>query len=172
LQYRGFFPEDKCEPSWSWFRCHVSPSKAIRSMSPGPDFRGADRERCVSYFTLSWCSKNALSAMAGRRKRLRCAGSSDHFSSQAYPSRPVRIIASAAAGTAMDVHGRLHGQWKTGRAPPALSALLRRYDHVPTATRFSSSRFRWRSPRTSTASRPTTLFTTLRPSLCSIRQTT
>src|SRR5262249_153946 len=23
-------------------------------MSPGPDFRGADRERCVSYFTLRW----------------------------------------------------------------------------------------------------------------------
>ncbi len=27
---------------------------------------------------------------------------------QAYPTRPVRIIAPAAAGTAMDVHGRLH----------------------------------------------------------------
>jgi tripartite-type tricarboxylate transporter receptor subunit TctC len=34
---------------------------------------------------------------------------------QAYPSRPVRIIASAAAGTAMDVHGRLHGQWLSER---------------------------------------------------------
>ena len=38
-------------------------------MSPGRDFRGVDRERCVSYFTLLWWSKNALSAMAGRRKR-------------------------------------------------------------------------------------------------------
>ena len=34
---------------------------------------------------------------------------------QTYPSRPVRIIASAAAGTAMDVHGRLHGQWLSER---------------------------------------------------------
>ena len=34
---------------------------------------------------------------------------------QAYPARPVRIIASAAAGTAMDVHGRLHGQWLSER---------------------------------------------------------
>src|SRR5215470_2039511 len=34
---------------------------------------------------------------------------------QAYPTRPVRIIASAAAGTAMDVHGRLHGQWLSER---------------------------------------------------------
>jgi len=33
---------------------------------------------------------------------------------QAYPTRPVRIIASAAAGTVMDVHGRLHGQWLFG----------------------------------------------------------
>ena len=38
-------------------------------MSPGPDFRGVDRESCVSYFTLLWWSKNALWAMAGRRKR-------------------------------------------------------------------------------------------------------
>jgi len=29
---------------------------------------------------------------------------------QAYPSRPVRIIVSPAAGSAMGVHGRLHGQ--------------------------------------------------------------
>ena len=34
---------------------------------------------------------------------------------QAYPARPVRIIASAAAGTAMDVHGRLHSQWLSER---------------------------------------------------------
>jgi tripartite-type tricarboxylate transporter receptor subunit TctC len=34
---------------------------------------------------------------------------------QAHPSRPVRIIAPAAAGTAMDVHGRLHGQWLSER---------------------------------------------------------
>src|SRR5215813_8285724 len=53
------------------------PLRGVRSMSPGPDFRGADRERCVSYFTLLWWSKNALSAMAGRRKRpVRCVGSS------------------------------------------------------------------------------------------------
>ena len=59
---------------------------------------------------------------------------------QAYPTRPVRIIAPAAAGTAMDVHGRLHGQWlservgqpfvvENRRGPPALSALLRPYAH-------------------------------------------
>jgi len=29
---------------------------------------------------------------------------------QAYPTRPVRIIVSSAAGSAMGVHGRLHGQ--------------------------------------------------------------
>src|SRR5215472_11423454 len=40
------------------------PLKGVRSMSPGPDFRGADRERCVSYFTLLWWSKNTLSAVA------------------------------------------------------------------------------------------------------------
>jgi tripartite-type tricarboxylate transporter receptor subunit TctC len=34
---------------------------------------------------------------------------------QPYPTRPVRIIAPAAAGTAMDVHGRLHGQWLSER---------------------------------------------------------
>src|SRR5262245_52041651 len=33
------------------------PLKGVRSMSPGPDFRGADRERCVSYFTLRQLSK-------------------------------------------------------------------------------------------------------------------
>jgi len=58
---------------------------------------------------------------------------------QAYPTRPVRIIASAAAGTAMDVHGRLHGQWLSERlgqpfivenrpdreAPPRASRLVR-----------------------------------------------
>src|SRR5262249_37905475 len=53
------------------------PLQGIRSMSPGPDFRGADRERCVSYFTLLWWSKNTLSAMVGRRKRrMRCVGCS------------------------------------------------------------------------------------------------
>ena len=50
-------PEDKCEPSCLSVRCHVSPSKAARSMSPGPDFRGTNRERCVSYFTLRRLSK-------------------------------------------------------------------------------------------------------------------
>ena len=40
---------------------------------------------------------------------------SDIAKAQAYPSRPVRIIAPAAAGTAMDVHGRLHGQWLSER---------------------------------------------------------
>ena len=52
----------------------TSPPQGVRSMPPGPDFRGADRERCVSYFTLLWWSKNTLSAMAGRRKRpVRCS---------------------------------------------------------------------------------------------------
>src|SRR5262249_12706371 len=27
-------------------------NKGVRSISPGPDFRGADQARCVSYFTL------------------------------------------------------------------------------------------------------------------------
>jgi tripartite-type tricarboxylate transporter receptor subunit TctC len=36
-------------------------------------------------------------------------------SAQAYPSRPVRVIAPVAAGSAMDVHGRLHGQWLSER---------------------------------------------------------
>src|SRR5262245_45665796 len=34
---------------------------------------------------------------------------------QAYPSRPVRIIVPSAAGSAMDLHGRLHGQWLSER---------------------------------------------------------
>ena len=34
---------------------------------------------------------------------------------QAYPSRPVRIIVTFAAGAANDVHGRLHGQWLSER---------------------------------------------------------
>ena len=49
LRRRKNHPEDKCKPSWFWFRCHVPPAGA-RSMSP--DFRGANRERCVSYVTL------------------------------------------------------------------------------------------------------------------------
>jgi tripartite-type tricarboxylate transporter receptor subunit TctC len=34
---------------------------------------------------------------------------------QAYPSRPVRIIVTFAAGSANDVHGRLFGQWLSER---------------------------------------------------------
>jgi tripartite-type tricarboxylate transporter receptor subunit TctC len=34
---------------------------------------------------------------------------------QAYPTRPVRIIVTTAAGSAMDLHGRLHGQWLSER---------------------------------------------------------
>lgn len=34
---------------------------------------------------------------------------------QAYPSRPVRIIVTFAAGAANDVHGRLFGQWLSER---------------------------------------------------------
>jgi tripartite-type tricarboxylate transporter receptor subunit TctC len=34
---------------------------------------------------------------------------------QAYPSRPVRIIVTTAAGSTMDLHGRLHGQWLSER---------------------------------------------------------
>ncbi len=34
---------------------------------------------------------------------------------QAYPTRPVRIIVTTAAGSTMDVHGRLHGQWLSER---------------------------------------------------------
>jgi hypothetical protein len=34
---------------------------------------------------------------------------------QAYPSRPVRIIVTFAAGSANDVHGRLFGQWLAER---------------------------------------------------------
>jgi len=57
-------------------------------MSPGPDFRGADRERCVSYFTLLWWSKKALSAMAGRRKRpVRCSRKLRQSSSAVATSR-------------------------------------------------------------------------------------
>jgi len=68
-------------------------------MSPGPDFRGADRERCVSYFTLLWWSKKALSPMAGRRKRpVRC-------------SRKLRR-SSAAVATSRGGHGSL----RSGRA--------------------------------------------------------
>jgi tripartite-type tricarboxylate transporter receptor subunit TctC len=34
---------------------------------------------------------------------------------QAYPSRPVRIIVTSAAGSTLDLHGRLHGQWLSER---------------------------------------------------------
>src|SRR5262249_824325 len=34
---------------------------------------------------------------------------------QAYPTRPVRIIVSTAAGSTTDLHGRLHGQWLSER---------------------------------------------------------
>jgi len=34
---------------------------------------------------------------------------------QAYPSRPVRIIVTTAAGSTTDVHGRLHGHWLSER---------------------------------------------------------
>jgi tripartite-type tricarboxylate transporter receptor subunit TctC len=34
---------------------------------------------------------------------------------QAYPTRPVRIIVASAAGSTLDVHGRLHGQWLSER---------------------------------------------------------
>src|SRR5262245_35695870 len=34
---------------------------------------------------------------------------------QAYPTRPVRIIVTTAAGSTTDVHGRLHGQWLSER---------------------------------------------------------
>jgi tripartite-type tricarboxylate transporter receptor subunit TctC len=36
-------------------------------------------------------------------------------SAQAYPSRPVRIIVTFAAGASADVHARLHGQWLSER---------------------------------------------------------
>jgi hypothetical protein len=74
-------------------------------MSPGPDFRGADRERCVSYFTLLWWSKNALSAMAGRRKRpVRCVGCSGDLlppsppAEQAAINKPATIARIMAGG--------------------------------------------------------------------------
>ena len=34
---------------------------------------------------------------------------------QAYPTRPVRIIVTFAAGASNDLHGRLHGQWLSER---------------------------------------------------------
>ena len=48
-----------------------------------------------------------------------------------------------------------HSSWKTGRGPPALSALPRPYAHAPTATRSSSSRFRSRSPQACMRNYPT-----------------
>jgi hypothetical protein len=72
-------------------------------MSPGPNFRGADRERCVSYFTLLWWSKKALSAMAGRRKRpVRC-------------SRTLRR-SSAAVATSREGHRKPRPVAKSGEA--------------------------------------------------------
>src|SRR6516164_11579206 len=50
-----------------------------------------------------------------RRQFLHLAAGAAAATAQAYPARPVRIIASAAAGTAMDVHGRLHSQWLSER---------------------------------------------------------
>ena len=71
---RDSFPKTNASLACPGFGA-TSPPQGVRSMSPGPDFRGADRERCVSYFTLLWWSKNTLSAMTGRRKRpVRCSG--------------------------------------------------------------------------------------------------
>src|SRR5215831_1300529 len=70
-------------------------------MSPGRDFRGVDRERCVSYFTLLWWSKKALSPMAGRRKR---------------PVRCSRKLRRSSAAVATSREG--HHQQRSGRAVP------------------------------------------------------
>jgi tripartite-type tricarboxylate transporter receptor subunit TctC len=58
----------------------------------------------------------------GRRQFLRFAAgaaalpaASRFACAQAYPSRPVRIIVTFAAGASTDVHGRLHGQWLSER---------------------------------------------------------
>jgi hypothetical protein len=80
---------------------------------------------------------------------------------QAYPSRPVRIIVTTAAGSAMDLHGRLHGQWlserlghhsswKTGREGVPLSALPRPYAqsrrlHAPASPSLTHTEFGPRS---------------------------
>ena len=43
---------------------------------------------------------------------------------QAYPTRPVRIIVTTAAGSTMDFHGRLHGQWLSERLGEIRTSLL------------------------------------------------
>ena len=84
---RDSFPKTNASLARAGFGA-TSPPQGVRSMSPGPDFRGADRERCVSYFTLLWWSKNTLSAMAGRRKRpVRCSRKLRQSSSAVATSR-------------------------------------------------------------------------------------
>src|SRR5262252_4976832 len=60
---RDSFPKTNASLACPGFGA-TSPPQGVRSMSPGPDFRGPDRERCVIYFTLLWWSKNTLSAVA------------------------------------------------------------------------------------------------------------
>jgi len=49
-------PEGKYEPSWFWFLVPRHPFWHEIDVAM-PDFRGANRERCVSYVTLRWLSK-------------------------------------------------------------------------------------------------------------------
>jgi hypothetical protein len=54
-------PEGKCEPSWFWFSVPRRPFWHQIDVAM-PDFRGANRERCVSYVTLRWLSKKCTCA--------------------------------------------------------------------------------------------------------------
>ena len=54
-------PEGKCEPSWFWFSVPRRPFWHEIDVAM-PDFRGANRERCVSYVTLRWLSKKCTCA--------------------------------------------------------------------------------------------------------------
>ena len=98
---------------------------------------------------------------------------------QGYPSRPVRIIVTTAAGSTTDVHGRLHSQWLSERlGQPFIvenrsggATTLGAAEAIRSRLRSSSSGFRTRPPQACTTSCPTTSFTILRRSLCSTRRT-
>jgi hypothetical protein len=70
LQYPGLFPEDKCEPSSSWFRCHVPPPSDCRANGRSASRCRAgtlQRVTCVSWRCAARSPRSASSLCHVRR---------------------------------------------------------------------------------------------------------